>query len=605
MNDKTKEVSLVNYALVFILITVSVFAPIALGAMRPWSGASLRLLGAVLFLAFGISVPRKDKILFNRLDLIALLFLVYCLAWLFLSPVKYFAVGEFLNILNYFFLFFVSARLFTGKKPANIYIAGLMLSVLFVSSYGLIDYFKGTNSVFGILRPVQYHGRLGGTYVCPNHCSGFFEISFFVFLACLFVRKINTGYKIIIGYILALVVLSLFLCKSRGGLAGMLTGMVIFFIFVIRERKRNFLVGLSVILAVMIIIGIAFSPIIIERFSNLSSDTSVNTRITIWKDTLILIKQRPLAGFGLGSYKWVYPAVRSMGMSRDINFAHNDYLHTWAELGIFGLALVLWFIFAYFRISIKSIGGISSSTKRFLLYGVLSGITVILVHSLTDFNMHILANASVLIIMAGLGSSIAFSSLDQGKIRGIRIKPALASIIFSSVGVVACVLSLMDIRAAILEIKGAESLENGEFDTAITYYEKSMLNYRVNPEVYKNAGRIYEILYKFRKNSDFREKAVDMFKKGGQSNPLEGDFNLGLGLIWQSEKKFPEARNEFLKALGKDPNNAYYNNVIGTYYYIINDNEKAERYFKDASRMDFCNNYANQKLNLIRKRVAK
>ncbi|MBN2190089.1 MAG: O-antigen ligase family protein [Candidatus Aureabacteria bacterium] len=589
MNDKTKEVSVPDYILVAILIAVSVFAPAALGAMRPWSGAFLRMLGAALFVLFGLSVFRKGEILFNRLDLTALLFLFYCLIWLCFAPVKYFAAGEFLNVLNYFFLFFVSERLLAGKKTANIYFIGLLLSVLFVSSYGLIDYFKGTDSVFGILRPVQYHGRLGGTYVCPNHCSGFFEITFFLFLSCLFTRKINTGYKIIIGYILALVVLSLFLCKSRGGLAGMLIGIITFSVFVVRERKKNFLLGLSIILIVVIIMSIAFSPLIIQRFSNLSSDTSVNTRITIWKDTLRLIKQKPLLGFGLGSYKWVYPAVRSIGMSRDINFAHNDYLHTWAELGIFGLALVLWFIFSYLMTCIKSIGGISSLTKRFILYGIISGIAVILVHSLTDFNMHILANASILIIMAGMGSGIVFSSFGPGKMPGLKIKSAWALIVFSSAGIVACVFSLMDIRAAALEIKASRAVEAGEFDAAIAYYERSMSNYRVNPEIYKDAGRIYEILYKFRKDNGFREKAVDMFQKGAEANPLEGDFNLGLGLIYQSEKKFADAQSEFLKALGKDPNNAYYNNVIGTYYYIIGDNEKAEKYFRDSSRMDFCN----------------
>ncbi|MDD5644138.1 MAG: O-antigen ligase family protein [bacterium] len=605
MNGKNKETTVLDYGMALFLVVISIFAPSALGAMRPWSGALLRMMGAVLAVIFGISVFGKNKFFLNRLDLIAIISLSYCLVRVFFSPVKYYAAGEFLNILNYFFLFFVSSRVFAGKKSVNIYIAGLLLSVLFVASYGLIDYFKGANSVFGILRPVQYHGRLGGTYICPNHCSGFFEITFFVLLACLFVRKINSGYKIIIGYILALVILSVLLSKSRSGIACMLVGLTVFAILASREKKRYFLIGLSIVLAAVIISGTLFLPEIAERFSRFSSDTSINTRITIWKDTLALVKQKPLLGFGLGSYKWVYHSVRSAGMSREIDFAHNDYLHAWVETGILGLALVLWFVFSYFKLGIRAIGLMRSSTKRFILYGIFSGIAAIMAHSLTDFNMHILANASVLIILAGMGSGIMFSSVDLEKTLTVSVKPVFAGTVFSLLGMLVCVFSFLDFRTALIELKAAEFLKEGAFDSAAACYEKSLLNYRINPDIYKSAGRVYKTLYKFRQNSEFREKAIEMFEKGKKANHLEGDFNIELGLICQSGKNFKEAESEFLQALEKDPNNAYYNNVIGTYYYIINDNDKAEKYFKNASEMNFRNDYAKHYLKLIRKRVEK
>lgn len=62
-------------------------------------------------------------------------------------------------------------------------------------------------------------------------------------------------------------------------------------------------------------------------------------RLKIWRNTITIIKDKPLLGYGVGNHKL---AIMKVEAAQKTNFvvsdhAHNDYLEMWSELGIFGL----------------------------------------------------------------------------------------------------------------------------------------------------------------------------------------------------------------------------------------------------------------------------
>ncbi len=77
----------------------------------------------------------------------------------------------------------------------------------------------------------------------------------------------------------------------------------------------------------------------------------------------MMIKDRPLLGSGIGTFK--YNSLRyqaeffSQGDNRSIypyGFAkhvHNEYLQLWAELGIIGLGIFIWIMICYFYYGCK------------------------------------------------------------------------------------------------------------------------------------------------------------------------------------------------------------------------------------------------------------
>jgi O-antigen ligase len=81
-----------------------------------------------------------------------------------------------------------------------------------------------------------------------------------------------------------------------------------------------------------------------SRFESIAEGNSKG-RLKIWKNTLTIIKENPLLGYGIGNHKF---AIMKAEAPQKINWvvsdhAHNDYLEMWSELGLFGLVCYLSF----------------------------------------------------------------------------------------------------------------------------------------------------------------------------------------------------------------------------------------------------------------------
>jgi O-antigen ligase len=77
--------------------------------------------------------------------------------------------------------------------------------------------------------------------------------------------------------------------------------------------------------------------------SNIEAN-SIGDRMTIWKNTIELIKDRPLLGFGTGGFEDAYSEKIKDNPEWEKQLKHdphNQFLKIWAEMGIFGLMVFL------------------------------------------------------------------------------------------------------------------------------------------------------------------------------------------------------------------------------------------------------------------------
>lgn len=81
-------------------------------------------------------------------------------------------------------------------------------------------------------------------------------------------------------------------------------------------------------------------------------------RAEIWINTAAMIAQHPLGGVGLGSFDFDYPRSAHFGLidrtflqspTDYMGAAHNEYLQLWAELGVVGVLLAGWLVWAAVR----------------------------------------------------------------------------------------------------------------------------------------------------------------------------------------------------------------------------------------------------------------
>lgn len=90
-------------------------------------------------------------------------------------------------------------------------------------------------------------------------------------------------------------------------------------------------------------------------------DTSSQYRLAVYRETLVMISERPFAGHGLGSWAWLWPARTPRPELREFNTAHNVPLELAAEGGAPALLLLIPVVLAWLgtarRAGLRGAGG--------------------------------------------------------------------------------------------------------------------------------------------------------------------------------------------------------------------------------------------------------
>jgi Flp pilus assembly protein TadD len=136
--------------------------------------------------------------------------------------------------------------------------------------------------------------------------------------------------------------------------------------------------------------------------------TSVQHRRAIWLNTLAMARDAPLLGVGAGNHRVVYPAYawsaapdRIFGARSQLDFAHNDYLQTLAELGLVGVGLFAWLAVAMGRTLRRLWLREASADRRALVLGMGLGMAGLLVDAAFSFPLQ--QAVPPLVLMAYLG----------------------------------------------------------------------------------------------------------------------------------------------------------------------------------------------------------
>ena len=117
------------------------------------------------------------------------------------------------------------------------------------------------------------------------------------------------------------------------------------------------------------------------------------------------IAERPILGHGPGSFEWAMRPYRLKGFEFAFDYAHNDWLQFTMECGVLFVLFGLIFFYKFFRSMLNSINTEKLSDFRFEEFGLRLGVFCLLIHSMVDFNLHILSNAVMFVVFIGLATS--------------------------------------------------------------------------------------------------------------------------------------------------------------------------------------------------------
>ena len=128
-------------------------------------------------------------------------------------------------------------------------------------------------------------------------------------------------------------------------------------------------------------------------------------RFAIWRDAVPVARSYALTGCGLGSFESaLHPFKKSAPLAR-YDFAHNDYLQLFVELGVIGSTLLLALLLLTAR-SVWRTTRAGHGDRRAVAIACGGAIAAVAVHSLADFNLYIPANAMACAWVLGIGSGL-------------------------------------------------------------------------------------------------------------------------------------------------------------------------------------------------------
>ena len=333
-----------------------------------------------------------------------------------------------------YFLAQIAVRRQAARKRL---VAFLLILGSFEALYGLVEYLSGYQRIFGYIKKYNLE-EATGTYVNRNHFAGFLEMVIPFGLALLLYQNSKSAARaqqsakklktILSGNnlprtglrLFAVVIMSagLFFSRSRMGMVAALAALILMVVLYATQGRTGIwpaTVSLACVALLVLWLGAGNA---LGRFGNISDEylSSGESRFSLWQGTARLIAGHPLLGSGLGTFPVAFTAVQNTFLGKFVNHAHNDYLEIASDLGLPAALLLFGAIVGLlFRVG-RRVVSVEPRFDKAVALGCLGSIVAILLHSLTDFNLYIPANAIVFSLILGLATAIS-ANLERGSLQ--------------------------------------------------------------------------------------------------------------------------------------------------------------------------------------------
>ncbi len=234
--------------------------------------------------------------------------------------------------------------LFNDTLWKNKFAYSLTLFVAIVSLFCIVCY----------LLQFSIHGQEPGVLM-RNHSTQGMIFSVILYLLGVFLLFKKQILPIRSLWILCLMLLILgvlvYMTPGRSGYLAFMVVTVYFGYLLLREKLYKILISVFLFSSTVLLT----SPLVSERIelgvkemkhvdtTNIES-SSMGLRVTVWKNTIALIQDRPWLGFGTGSFEEAYSQKIKDNPEWEkhlLHDPHNQFLKIWAEMGLFGLIVFL------------------------------------------------------------------------------------------------------------------------------------------------------------------------------------------------------------------------------------------------------------------------
>jgi O-antigen ligase len=452
-----------------IFLFLLIFCPLAFGTVEPWSLAVMEVLSLLALFLLLIRKKHDNHISFREVPCLVPLILLCGYVFMQLIPlppeiIKVISPGtynlysetvfvdgparwmplsidvkatlsEFFRVVSYAAFYILTVQLLSERESLKKAIAAVVIFASVLSFLAILQHILSNGRIYWV-RNIPQGGSPFGPYVNRNHYAGLMEMIFPLVLSLFLFYKPHVAYKslrdkltrafdlkgtniyLLLGFSAVLIATSVFLTLSRSGIVSLCVSLLFFGIMFLargKDRKRGIVIIVTCVLVVLSVGWFGWEPVFerFEKIRNPQGDIS-ELRLAVWNDSRNIIHDFPLFGTGAGSFVDIYPKYRTIHGDLVVDHAHNDYIELLSDGGVAAFAVCVWFLVLLFY---RSFGVFRKRSDKYSVYvfiGCVTGIISILVHSITDFNLHIGANGLYLFFLAALAVSAANTRLHEG-----------------------------------------------------------------------------------------------------------------------------------------------------------------------------------------------
>ena len=582
-NFCTSEYNIYNNLLTIFLKLLLIIVPLLVNKyvydFRVNQETGLKLFTLIVIAVWLVKIINSEEYFLKKtkLDLPLILFSLVLVLSLFISKTKTVSLQEFIILLSYILIFFLITNNLNKKADFNSFIHLFFIISLLVSIYTIIQYY----GIDPYLSDLQYlTSTIGQKNWISNYLAMIFPVAFSYFL--LEQTKKN---RILYFFLLSIIYVTLMICQSRGIWISisltLIFGIYIIIKFKLYEIFKKNKKCLFLLLVTFLVITIIYS---VDNPLNKSAitvpqraistfdeqDPSINTRLLMWKTTFEIIKEKPLLGSGIGTFKMNYLDYQAeflkdnpyyVKYSGKAGEAHNEYLQIWAELGIIGLGIFIGIILMFYNLIINYLKKVDNNKDKIIVFGLVLGITCFLIHCLFTFPLHVPALGITFFALLGLTViytrkiNLPKTDSDNGqkefklKYKGIKIALTILVLVF-----MIWVINLVAIKPYIAELYYFKGMRYNVDKN----YTKSLPNLQYAVQLDPYNGRILHALGTTYYNLNIFSKAEEILQEAKKYMIDVNTFYI-LGLNYSKLTMFEKAEKEFKHAIYLDPkfNKAY------------------------------------------------
>lgn len=472
----------------WIYLVVLVFAPLAFGTTELWSLVTVEVLVGVAAVVMFVTLWLKRDHLYEVPGLWPLLLLLVFMViqlvplpgglvkliapgsyeayaplvavsgeqWIPLTINQKLTLQELLRIGSYALMYIMSVQLLSTYVRLKRTLTSIIWLSATIAVMAIIHHVSSPETLFWI-RSGPEGTTSFGPWVNQNQYAGFMEmlsplaIALFLF----YKPRLDSGESIrgkivsfftmpggnlhlLYGLAAVVITMSVFVSLCRGGILTVSVAILVFMLlYHLKRPQQGRWAVVGIVCCILVTVSwFGWGTIVAEFNRGVDASGSLqDSRFTLWKDTLQLIENFAIFGGGFGTFVDSYPSYSTIPSDYLFDHAHNDYLELLTDGGIIGFGLAAWFVMAVLRHGWSKVRARRDQYASLLGIGAFTGIVAMLLHSITDFNMHNGADGLYFFFLCGLlvaAANIRFSTYAAPtllKARNTRCNPAYVAVV--------------------------------------------------------------------------------------------------------------------------------------------------------------------------------